>query len=116
MVALFSLASSIFETVPGVQNLLAGKKTKSSKEALEKIVGMANKAKQELSSQLLPGGQIFHLSESMDDMKNAEILEVIPHYFKQFVVSPRGWKHHRLDLYRLYLATVLSEKNVSSIF
>lgn len=70
------------------------------------------------SAQLLPGGKIYHLSFEKETVKDLmhQILEVQPLYFRKFILSPQGWKHHRLDLYRLYLASVIAGKSIDDLF
>jgi len=118
VVSLLSLATSVFESVPGITQLLSGKKTKESQNALAQLVDMSEAmgppSSDKQSSQLLPAGVVYHLTTGNVDMPR--ILEAMPGYFSSFLLSPRGWKHHRLDLYRFYLASVITGASLNTIF
>ena len=105
---LLSFSSILLKDIPGISNLMEGKKNSN---ALKKIIHSILPSKN-IDSQLLPAASLHHLTYIENDICIPRILSTSPSYFKLFIISQNGLKHHRLDMYRFYLASVISKKPI----
>lgn len=119
IVGLLSTAKELFNHLPGVKALISGSKSQEASSALEDLIRLTNNASEsnEASlgrSHLLPAGRLFHLRTTEDH--HASVYQCAHNHFHQFLLSPLGWKHHRLDMYRYYLAGTLTDNSLKEIF
>lgn len=68
-----------------------------------------------VKNHLLPAGVVFHLNSDLKEF-TPKISEVSPKFFEKFAFSSFGLQHHRLDYYRFYLASVLTQQSITHIF
>jgi len=113
---LLSFSSILLKDIPGISNLMEGKKNIN---ALKKIIhsilplsSSSSSSSSNIDSQLLPAASLHHLTYIENDICIPRILSTSPSYFKLFIISQNGLKHHRLDMYRFYLASVISKKPI----
>lgn len=109
--SLLTIASKIAEEVAGIAELLAGI---FMPEALQRLIRAILPKTKKL--QLLPAASIYHLTNVDNDVCTPRILATSPSFFRCLILTENSLNHHRLDMYRFYLASVISETQICLLF